>query len=488
METQDPALFESAESAYARPRAIGWHWLADTGPEVEFDEIVRLAGELCATPMSLVTLLDAEQQLHKVHGDTAVHKLPFLDGFCRHTVQSNDLFVVPDSAIDARFQHTPTAIGDSPVRFYAGVPLLADIDLPVGALCVIDIVPRTLTDVQSRALRVLGRQISAQLQLRARATAMEELALELRSERELFHGFLDSMPLEAYLKDTDGNLLFYNRRITDRFGLQSGEWLGQPGTQLWSSEEPAQARSEERNILQSGRAHESYATRDLPGGERSHWKVVRTPLQRPTGETFLANVAIDLTDELRREKDLRRAQDELQEANRKLRSLALTDDLTHLWNRRALDSRLEIEVSRAHADSLSLALLMIDVDDFKRLNDDHGHSHGDQALVQIAAVLRRVTRESDMAARFGGEEFAVILPNSQIDGARALCTRLNDDLKTAPWSHRALTVSIGIAMCRPGNTADDLLSMADHAMYRAKRSGKNCVVAYEAESTESTAS
>ncbi len=473
--------FEAETTTVARVAAVQRLGLLDTEPEKEFDDLVQLAGEICGTPVSLLTLLDTERQFHKSHVGTDIREVPLKDSFCRYTVAANDLFVVADAAADPRFAHSGLVRGEPHVRFYAGVPLVGGVDVAVGALCVVDMVPRTLTEAQTRGLRVLGQQLSARLQLRARATAMETLALELQSERELFQGFLDSMPVETYLKDADGRMLFYNRRVSERYSLQEGEWLGKRSADLWSREEAEQIRREERYVLESNQASETYAEATGDDGTRTFWKIVRTPLQRSTGEMLLANIAIDLTDELKREEALQRTQDELEEANRKLRALSLTDELTNLWNRRAFDARLETEVYRAHSTGTPLCLLMIDVDDFKQLNDAHGHSHGDDVLAKVALLLRRAVRESDTAARFGGEEFAAILPEAGVDDARALCTRLNDELKAAAWTKRAVTVSIGIALCLPGCTTDELLDMADKAMYRAKRSGKNCVVAYEME-------
>ncbi len=371
-------------------------------------------------------------------------------------------------------------VHDGPrIRFYAGVPLLSGAGVAIGALCVLDTVPRALTEPQERALRVLGRQLSARLQLCAHASAMESLALELRGERELFRSFLDSMPVEAYLKNETGTMLFYNRRVTERLGLQEGEWLGKTTDELWP---PAQAdliRKEEQRVLCSNQPQESYVEQDAPDGSRTAWKLVQTAIRRSTGEALLASVAIDLTAELRREAALQQSQEELEEANRKLRSLALTDDLTRLWNRRAFDARLETEVHRAQQTGTPLSLLMIDVDDFKQLNDTYGHTHGDVVLQQLAGVLQRTASHQDAAARFGGEEFAMILPSSRLDHATALCQRIADELKRTSWAHRHVTVSIGIATHQPDHTADDLLNMADDAMYRAKRSGKNCAIACE---------
>ena len=457
--------------------------LLDTPPEKDFDQVVQLAADLCDAPVSLLSLLDAERQFHKAHFGTALREVPRNLGFCRYTVQQCDLYVVADAAADTRFADNPLVHGAPGIRFYAGVPLFAGPSIAVGALSVIDTVPRSLTAQQSRTLRVLGHQVSAQFQLRAHVSATENLAAELNSERELFRHVLDGMPFEVCLKSDAGTTLFYNRRISERFGLLDGEWLGKTADDLLPPDQAEQLRREQQIVLQSNLPSETYTEQIADDGARSFWKVIQTPLQRPSGERLLAKVSLDLTPELRREAALQQSRDDLEEANRKLRSLSLTDDLTGLWNRRAFDAQLETELHRTHQSSAPLSLLMIDVDDFKQLNDAHGHSHGDLVLKQLAGALQRTIRDQDKAARIGGEEFAVILPNSPLQAAKSVCHRLSQELKLVPWMHRPVTISIGIALLLPNSRADELLDMADIAMYRAKHSGKNCAVAYEAETT-----
>ncbi|GAB4256084.1 sensor domain-containing diguanylate cyclase [Deferrisoma sp.] len=166
-----------------------------------------------------------------------------------------------------------------------------------------------------------------------------------------------------------------------------------------------------------------------------------------------------------------------------LRELATRDPLTGLWNRRAFLDRLTAELSRARRYPSPLALLLADVDHFKRVNDRHGHPAGDQVLRAVAGTLRSLARETDHVARYGGEEFAILLPNTDETGARALAERIRKALEAEeiPWEGRTLrvTASLGLGVAQEGDdTPDALISRADQALYAAKETGRNRVVAY----------
>lgn len=160
--------------------------------------------------------------------------------------------------------------------------------------------------------------------------------------------------------------------------------------------------------------------------------------------------------------------------------IAAVDPLTGLFNRRYFISRLHEEVERARRQSSALAILMIDVDNFKRLNDQLGHSVGDAVLRVTGEVLRRSVRSFDVCARFGGDEFAILMPGSGPESARQIGERIRSGVADSRPSDGSwvddlrMTASIGLATFS-GTTADDLMERADQALYIAKRAGKNRV-------------
>jgi diguanylate cyclase (GGDEF)-like protein len=161
-------------------------------------------------------------------------------------------------------------------------------------------------------------------------------------------------------------------------------------------------------------------------------------------------------------------------------SLATIDALTGLPNRRSFDERLAEEMGRSLRYEVPLALVMVDLDRFKAVNDRHGHRAGDQVLARVAQTLDRGKRAGDTVARYGGEEFVALLPHSDAAAATAWAERARARIaaQTVPWGSGSLsiTASFGVAMT-PGNgdTAVDLVEAADRALYAAKQQGRNQV-------------
>jgi diguanylate cyclase (GGDEF)-like protein/PAS domain S-box-containing protein len=181
--------------------------------------------------------------------------------------------------------------------------------------------------------------------------------------------------------------------------------------------------------------------------------------------------------------ELETRQRELEELNQRLGNLALTDGLTGLKNHRAFQERLSEEVERAQRYNLRLALVMADVDHFKDYNDRYGHPAGDQALKGFAKVLIEVSRSSDMVVRYGGEEFAMILPNTGAEEAAHVAERVRATLKPSEFGSQGVTASFGCAELTPGRDAKErLMRDADRALYESKNAGRDQVTISRIES------
>ena len=171
----------------------------------------------------------------------------------------------------------------------------------------------------------------------------------------------------------------------------------------------------------------------------------------------------------------------------KLRRLAITDDLTRLYNARYFHSQLELEVDRSNRYSHPLSLLLMDIDHFKKYNDAYGHLEGDKVLIRFGHLVRSCMRAMDSAYRYGGEEFTIILPETTGKEAMNVANRIRKLTEAAKMNPRAgkpvaVTVSIGVTQYRKNEKISALIQRADDAMYKSKQNGRNRVTAFFEES------
>jgi diguanylate cyclase (GGDEF)-like protein len=190
----------------------------------------------------------------------------------------------------------------------------------------------------------------------------------------------------------------------------------------------------------------------------------------------------------KKNKELNETRRQLEHRNRDLERISLLDTLTQIANRRRFDSLLRQEWRRCARDEASLSLVFCDIDYFKRFNDTYGHQAGDACLVRVAHTMQEsLNRPADLAARYGGEEFVALLVDTEREGARLLAERIRKRIESLHLEHRAstvapvLTVSLGVATSLPrrAERAEDLVSWADRALYRAKQGGRNRVALAE---------
>lgn len=164
--------------------------------------------------------------------------------------------------------------------------------------------------------------------------------------------------------------------------------------------------------------------------------------------------------------------------NEKLKKQATTDPLTNLKNRRYFLEKLNQHIALIHRTDAPFSLLILDIDNFKSVNDIKGHLAGDQILSEVAEIIVSNVREIDIAARYGGEEFTVIYPYTNKKEAKQGAERLRSKIEQGPWNDFFVTISIGIATIDKDDTNTSIMAKADRALYASKSNGKNVVMHY----------
>jgi diguanylate cyclase (GGDEF)-like protein len=262
--------------------------------------------------------------------------------------------------------------------------------------------------------------------------------------------------------DGRGRLVDVNRAASEELGLRPyGDVPVVLGT-LWATGAPPPDAPAPCVVLKDDE------------GESRTYEVTLTRLGGSDQESRAALLLRDVTVKERIQRELERAYADLER-------LARTDPLTGLANRRRFMEALEQEVERLERYGRPLSLVALDLDHFKSVNDAHGHAAGDDVLREASQALRSVCRDVDLAARMGGEEFSLLLPETDVAGARIVAERVRERIAGA--AHRSpagqafrVTASLGVATAWPGASGEALLQAADEALYRAKDAGRNLVV------------
>lgn len=288
----------------------------------------------------------------------------------------------------------------------------------------------------------------------------------LRRNEERFRALLSSLDDLVFEQDREGRVLAVWTTQESLLTAPVEELLGNNVRDTVGDQVGRQILRGIRRALETGRAQVVEYRLQVPAGLR--WFQARlAPIRGSLGASAVCALVRDVTDR-------KLAEEERDDAERRLRHQALHDALTGLPNRNFFFERLAHALERARRRDEPLAVLMLDLDKFKLVNDTFGHATGDEVLAEVANRLEAATRESDSLARLGGDEFAVIVPGATPEGVDKACARLSAALQAPIFSaghELQLGVSIGVSFFpRDAADADALVRVADGAMYEAKRS------------------
>jgi diguanylate cyclase (GGDEF)-like protein/PAS domain S-box-containing protein len=330
------------------------------------------------------------------------------------------------------------------------------------------VMPRTLWWLLAGLVAALALVLALSTWLRRQVV---QKTAHIRAGEERLNTILNSVDACIYIKDTQLRYQYVNSRVTQLFGCSAEQVIGQTDSAFFDEVTVASLRGHDVRVIEQGeRVEEEEVNRSLDGQVTQNFLSVKLPLRDSEGRIYgLCGISTDMT---------RRKQ-----AEEAIRQLAFYDPLTGLPNRRLLQDRVQQLLSSLSRTPQSAALMFMDVDNFKDINDTLGHDVGDQLLYQIAERMRECVRSQDTLARQGGDEFVVMLVNLSTQPGEAarqaqqvaqkLLARLNQSFQLGSQTCQT-SVSIGVVLIEsPTDTREELFKQADMAMYQAKVAGRN---------------
>jgi diguanylate cyclase (GGDEF)-like protein/PAS domain S-box-containing protein len=309
----------------------------------------------------------------------------------------------------------------------------------------------------------------------------------IEMQQSFFEQIAQASPNGIIIVNQDGNILFSNRQASEMFGYD-----GDLHDVRIENLIPARFRkghikfrreySKDPHLRPMGIGYDLTAIRK--DGSEFLVEIGLNPINTLQGRIVVCSI-IDISVEAKIKRSMYDRATQLETEKHVFKKQAQTDSLTSLPNRRGLMEELTHRLKRASESNGSLSILLIDIDDFKQVNDTHGHLEGDKVLETLGRVLHKNSRKIDYVARFGGEEFVIILPDTNSGDAILLAKRIHRSIISYDWPVQKITVSIGVSSMRFPHTStlatqgDRLISEADQALYYSKNNGRNQVTHFD---------
>ncbi|WP_049785109.1 sensor domain-containing diguanylate cyclase [Desulfotalea psychrophila] len=309
---------------------------------------------------------------------------------------------------------------------------------------------------------------------------------------ELINYYYDNIPAYVYIKDSQSNYFFVNKSCERLFAMNREDLSKREYNDFdfFDVKMAERLREKDRFVLDTGESIEFEEVGQLlmaKGAEERHYLLLAFPLKDVEGNTVgVCGFSHDITRFKQVEKELqlmnkklRLSQEELEKKNEELCRLSLTDSLTGLLNRRAIEPLAERAMARSRRSGYSVSLLIFDIDYFKQFNDQYGHVAGDRVLAAAAKEVGNSIRITDSIVRWGGEEFVVLATDTDLVQAVQLANKIRQVVAAISFEDMGgITVSVGLAQYNGKGDFRQWLKCADRALYQAKGRGRNCTVAY----------
>lgn len=568
----------------------------DTAPESLFDEITKLASEVCGTPIALISLIDENRQWFKANvGLEGATETERNIAFCSHAILQNDVFEISDAQSDQRFQKNPLVTEDPNIRFYAGAPIAMPTGEKIGTLCVIDQETRQLTPFQKTMLEGLAKIVSEALTYRQQSTH------QIESNANKLAAIVASSSDAIISKSLDGTITSWNKGAETIFGYTANEVIGKSILRLFPEGKEAEEAYFVTQIKNNTPIEHFETQRLIKSGALIDVSVDLSPIRNANNEIIgIAKIARDITTEKLLENELAHQHERLRvtmqsigdavittdlkgnvdylnpiaesltgwqladaqgmpvstvfniinentrercinpvsicldenrpaglanntvliskdgteygiedsatpikddsnntfgavlvfhdvTAQRKMASemayRASHDALTGLFNRSEFESRLRRSLSECVEYNSEHALMLIDLDQFKMINDTCGHVVGDRLLKEVSHIMQSHLRASDTLSRVGGDEFAILLDKCHLEPAMRIAQDICKSVDNYRLAHDgqrfSVSASIGLLIFnQKWKSIEQLMQSVDSACYAAKESGRNRVHLY----------
>lgn len=288
----------------------------------------------------------------------------------------------------------------------------------------------------------------------------------LAEQHQLLEIILANVDAHIYMKDSLHHFLYVNQKVADLLGLPAEQIINRRDDEVIPAASACQLWRLDNRVFETGELQAGEEMLTDPEGNQHYYWSVKVPFLLGDGTPTLIGISSDIT--------------ELHQLKEQLHQQSVRDGLTGLYNRRFFFELCEKNLSLDMRHHLTSVLMVLDVDQFKCINDRFGHPLGDSALMHLGRVMQSVLRSEDVLARIGGDEFAILLPNTTLSAAASLAERLRLQVMHSPLplpdgDKLVITISAGLVENGEGELMESLYARADQMLYQAKQSGRNCV-------------
>jgi diguanylate cyclase (GGDEF)-like protein/PAS domain S-box-containing protein len=306
-------------------------------------------------------------------------------------------------------------------------------------------------------------------------------ALETLSLNE---AILEALPIGVCLTDETGHYRFMNSTYCAIYEHVREEMIGQHYSVIMPPDQIALANTHYERLLKGDTGIPTERKRQRKDGSIIYIEAANALVRSPDGKKMVITTVREITERKQMEAELKKANEAYQALHEILREQATRDSLTGLYNRRYFSETIERELARAKRENYPVSVMVMDIDLLKQINDSYGHAFGDEALIVLSSLINANFRAGDIAYRFGGDEFVVVLPNAGIEIAKQRAEMICKAFAAASIQdggrELTATISVGISIYpEHGDNCKEIMHCADSALYQAKHAGRNLVRVWE---------